>query len=52
MEKEDIVRKLEGGDRRSIGRVDEVVAQTLDDPSHVGHKLLRTLATGSQPSED
>jgi hypothetical protein len=34
VEKEDIVWKLEGGDRRSIGRVDEVVAQTLDDPSH------------------
>jgi hypothetical protein len=30
---EDILRKLEGGDRRSIGRVDEVVAQVLGDPS-------------------
>jgi len=29
----DLLKKLEGGDRRSIGRVDEVVAQVLDDPS-------------------
>jgi hypothetical protein len=29
----DMLRKLEGGDRRSIGRADEVVAQVLDDPS-------------------
>jgi HEAT repeat protein len=30
---ENILRKLEGGDRRSIGRVNEVVAQVLRDPS-------------------
>jgi hypothetical protein len=30
---QDILRKLEGGDRRSIGRVDEVIEQVLDDPS-------------------
>ncbi|MGD2176493.1 MAG: hypothetical protein PVG71_01590 [Anaerolineae bacterium] len=30
---EEILRKLEGNDRRSIGRVDEVIAQVLDDPS-------------------
>jgi hypothetical protein len=29
----DILKKLEGGDRRSIGRVDEAVAEVLDDPS-------------------
>lgn len=29
----DILQKLEGGDRRSIGRVDEVVADVLEDPS-------------------
>jgi hypothetical protein len=29
----DILHKLEGGDRRSIGRVDEVIAQVLNDPS-------------------
>jgi len=29
----DLLKKLEGGDRRSIGRVDEVVAQVLNDPS-------------------
>ena len=29
----DILKKLEGGDRRSIGRVDEVVAEVLNDPS-------------------
>ncbi len=28
-----ILRKLEGGDRRSIGRSNEVVADVLDDPS-------------------
>jgi hypothetical protein len=37
----DILQKLEGGDRRSIGRVDEVVAQVLDDPS-----LFETLFSG------
>jgi hypothetical protein len=30
---DDLLRKLEGGDRRSIGRVPEVVAEVLDDPS-------------------
>jgi hypothetical protein len=30
---EHILQKLEGGDRRSVGRVDEVIAQVLDDPS-------------------
>jgi hypothetical protein len=29
----DVLVKLEGGDRRSIGRVDEVVAEVLNDPS-------------------
>ena len=29
----DVLKKLEGGDRRSIGRVDEVVAEVLNDPS-------------------
>lgn len=28
-----ILKKLAGGDRRSIGRVDEVVAEVLNDPS-------------------
>lgn len=28
----DILEKLTGGDRRSIGRVDEVVAEVLNDP--------------------
>jgi len=28
-----LLKKLEGGDRRSIGRVEEVVAQVLNDPS-------------------
>lgn len=31
-----ILRKLQGGDRRSIGRVDEVVADVLADPSLFG----------------
>jgi hypothetical protein len=31
-ERPDILRKLEGGDRRSVGRVDEVVADVLADP--------------------
>ena len=30
---DDLLQKLQGGDRRSIGRVGEVVAQVLDDPS-------------------
>ena len=30
---ENILKKLEGGDRRSIGRVNEVVAEVLNDPS-------------------
>jgi hypothetical protein len=29
----DVLKKLEGGDRRSIGRVDKVVAEVLNDPS-------------------
>jgi HEAT repeat protein len=29
----DLLKKLEGGDRRSVGRVNEVVAQVLGDPS-------------------
>jgi len=29
----DVLKKLEGGDRRSIGRVSEVVADVLNDPS-------------------
>jgi len=29
----DILKKLTGGDRRSIGRVDEVVKEVLADPS-------------------
>jgi hypothetical protein len=29
----DVLKKLAGGDRRSIGRVDEVVADVLNDPS-------------------
>ena len=29
----DVLKKLEGGDRRSIGRVSEVVAEVLNDPS-------------------
>ncbi len=29
----DILKKLSGGDRRSIGRVGEVVADVLDDPT-------------------
>ena len=30
---DDVLKKLEGGDRRSIGRVSEVVAEVLNDPS-------------------
>ena len=30
---DDILKKLTGGDRRSIGRVSEVVADVLDDPA-------------------
>jgi hypothetical protein len=30
---DDVVKKLEGGDQRSIGRVDEVVGEVLDNPS-------------------
>jgi hypothetical protein len=29
----DVLKKLAGGDRRSIGRVDKVVAEVLNDPS-------------------
>jgi hypothetical protein len=29
----DVLKKLAGGDRRSIGRVDEVIAEVLNDPS-------------------
>jgi hypothetical protein len=29
----DVLKKLEGGDRRSIGRVSKVVAEVLNDPS-------------------
>jgi hypothetical protein len=29
----DVLRRLEGGDRRSIGRVEQVVADVLDDPA-------------------
>ncbi|NLS79136.1 MAG: hypothetical protein GXY76_17940, partial [Chloroflexi bacterium] len=36
-----ILGKLQGGDRRSIGRSDEVVAQVLADPA-----LLAPLAEG------
>lgn len=32
VERSDILRKLEGGDRRSIGRVNEVVTDVLADP--------------------
>ena len=28
-----LLEKLQGGDRRSIGRVDEVVAEVLDEPA-------------------
>ena len=34
--KYDILRKLEGGDLRSIGRVDEVIADVLEDQSLFG----------------
>ena len=30
---DELLQKLQGGDRRSIGRVSQVVAQVLDDPS-------------------
>ena len=33
---DDLLKKLEGGDRRSIGRVNEVVAEVLNDPSLFG----------------
>ena len=32
----DVLKKLEGGDRRSIGRANEVVADVLDDPTLFG----------------
>ena len=33
MKLHDVLKKLAGGDRRSIGRVSEVVAEVLNDPS-------------------
>ena len=30
---DDVLKKLEGGDRRSIGKANEVVAEVLNDPS-------------------
>ena len=30
---DNVLKKLEGGDRRSVGRVDEVVADVLNDPT-------------------
>ena len=36
-----IVRKLEGGDRRSLGRAPEVVAEVMDDPD-----LFKVLLSG------
>lgn len=36
--------KLTGGDRRSIGRADEVVEEILDDPS-LFHELIRGMQT-------
>ena len=33
---DDLVARLQGGDRRSIGRVDEVVREVLADPSLFG----------------
>ena len=33
---DDLLAKLQGGDRRSVGRVDEVVRQVLADPSLFG----------------
>jgi len=30
---DDVLRKLAGGDRRSVGRVDEVIADVLSDPT-------------------
>jgi len=32
----DILKKLKGGDRRSVGRVNEVVADVLNEPSQFG----------------
>ena len=32
----DVLKKLKGGDRRSIGRVNEVVADVLNEPSLFG----------------
>lgn len=37
-----ILRKLEGGDRRSIGRSEEVVSDVLENPG-----LFKDLVTGS-----
>ena len=36
-----IVRKLEGGDRRSLGRAPEVIAEVMDDPG-----LFKVLLSG------
>jgi hypothetical protein len=36
MVKSSLLRKLEGGDRRSIGRSDEVVAEVLGQPTLFG----------------
>ena len=30
---QEIIQKLKGGDRRSIGRSDEIVRQVLDNPN-------------------
>jgi hypothetical protein len=39
-----IIAKLEGGDRRSIGRVDEVIADVLEDPALFDELFMGMLA--------
>jgi len=39
----DVLKKLEGGDRRSIGRANKVVADVLNDPSLFGYSLIAPL---------
>ena len=40
-----LLRKLEGGDRRSIGRADEVVAAVLGQPTLFGSLFAACLGT-------
>ena len=47
----DLLRKLRGGDRRSVGRVDEVVAAVREDPVLVRHGRPAAMPASSLPVE-